>query len=782
MNYYSQLLSRIFQHATGNESPTVIALLGESSEPGVVFPEELLPEGIHKVRIPEFEASPAKALEATNQSRAECVFAFPTILHHLNYSDDWRDRYGRLELPEILAETLMSGELPQPRRQRRRDGRQNELELDLLGAHAAASSHEVQCVVLLVPRFITASQRLSEWRQEFFPAHSATIIEHEHERILEGLGGIIPPALPVSTLIFRRNPGQIRFFKITDSALADGPARIASDLTRLMNQPAGKTRYGYVYNGELSLGYPCSYDFYSEETEQLRRQVSELGQRVHLGEVADVLMGISPGPDRDAQSGEEGVVAIKGRAITFDGRIDLSEETIIVGPERVRHYLQDGDFCIRQIIAANGRLMVGVFEGDGRAVTAAHNVIIIRPHPTLSPAQRKVLLAYLRSPIGYRLADAKQSFSSLRGFIRISPHVLRYFPVPLADEELSSSIEQLSAARSAFVSWIEQIDRESEAIIQEASATGSRARILNAGRLARQRHRAGDQVEEFDYRVRTQFPHPLAYMWRDLKVTGENRYLRLKAVTKAAEGHTCFLALIAILMSRAINQPIAQLEELGRRLSKRPGGTNFGDWFDILKVVNESKAFQNLKGNTPFVEITQLMAGGLWENPVSHLKNIRNDDCHNRIAPDSVSESTINEAEKALECIYRASEFLTDYQLLWITQTRFDSIRQMNRFQYRDLTGDNPLAQLREDQISRSDLETRSLYLRDRRNQLHLFRPLLQYLECPECHQMSTFFLDKYDANQGANNVLLKSFERNSIRTEPIAEDFRHVGIILDSK
>jgi hypothetical protein len=781
MNYYSQLLSRIFQQATGNESPTVIALLGESPEPGVVFPEELLPEGIHKVRIPEFEAFPAKALEATNQSRAECVFAFPTILHRWNYSDDWRDRYGRLELPEILAETLMSGELPQPRRQRRKDGRQNELELDLLGAHAAASSHEVQCVVLLVPRFITASQRLSEWRQEFFPAYSATIIEHEHEGILERLGGVIPPTLPVSTLIFRRNPGQIRFFKITDSALADGPAPIAGDLTRLMNQPAGKTRFGYVYNRELSPEYPCSYDFYSEETENLRRQVSELGQRMQLGEVADVLIGVSPEPGRNAQAGQEEILVINGRAITADGRVDLSEVATYDRPARVRNYLEDGDFCIREF-TSNGRLGVGVFEGDDRAITAAPHVIIIRPHPSLSPAQRQVLLAYLRSPIGYQLADAKQSLSNVHGIIRISPHMLREFPVPVADEELSSSIEQLSGARSAFVSWIEQIDRESEAIIQEASAAGSRARILNAGRLARQRHRAGEQVEEFDYRVRTQFPHPLAYMWRDLKVTGENRYFRLKAVTKAAEGHTCFLALIAILMSRAINQPIAKLEELGRRLSKRPGGTNFGDWFDILKVVNESKAFQNLKGNTPFVEITQLMAGGLWENPVNHLKNIRNDDCHNRIAPDTVSESTVNEAEKALESIYRASEFLTDYQLLWITQTHFNSIRQTNRYQYRDLTGDNPLAQLREDQASRSDLETQSLYLRDRKNHLHLFRPLLQYLKCPECHQMSTFFLDNYDANKGANNVLLKSFERNSIRTEPIAEDFRHVGIILDSK
>ena len=157
---------------------------------------------------------------------------------------------------------------------------------------------------------------------------------------------------------------------------------------------------------------------------------------------------------------------------------------------------------------------------------------------------------------------------------------------------------------------------------------------------------------------------------------------------------------------------------------------------------------------------------------------LRNDDSHGRISSSNVSADVLAEAEKALETVYRATEFLTDYQLLFITDTHFDSIRQINRYHYRDLTGDNALAQLREDQSPRADLEKHSLYLRDRQKHLHLFRPLLQYLECPECHQMSTFFLDTYDPASGGSTVGLKSFERNSVRTEPIAEDFRHVGLL----
>jgi hypothetical protein len=51
-------------------------------------------------------------------------------------------------------------------------------------------------------------------------------------------------------------------------------------------------------------------------------------------------------------------------------------------------------------------------------------------------------------------------------------------------------------------------------------------------------------------------------------------------------------------------------------------------------------------------------------------------------------------------------------------------------------------------------------------------------LECPESHQMSTFFLDTYYGASDKDLVTLKSFERSSVRIEPVAEDFRHVGLL----
>lgn len=789
MNYYPQLLASIFRTTAGTPMPVSIALSGatqnpQPGEPGhgdpYELPSSLLPDEMAAATIEGIEEFPETAYRIVWEAQATCVFAFPPLISRYSYSRDWRDRYGRCELAEILAETLLHGPRPTTEERHQRNNSQENLPFEPNAQPKKSPAPKVDCVVLLVPRHLTSSMRSADWRQQFFPNHSATIIEHDHPNVAEALGMNIHPGVPFSTLVFCPGPGPIRFFKITEAAVAEGADRIAKDLGQLLRQPAGKTRYGYVYQGALDEGYPCSYDYYSEETEKMRQEVGVLGEKVSLSSVADVLRGFMPLPPRLEQGGESGFLMIGGRDITIDGRVDLTEARPHPRPSTVRTYLQDGDFCVREITAANGKLVVGVFESDGRAITASPSVIIVRPHPTLTPAQRQVLLSFLRSPIGYRLADAKQSFSQLQGMVRIQPNVLRDFPVPVADEELSSSIEQLDAARAAFRSWIEEIDRESNAIIEEATAAGSRTRILNAGRLARQRHRAGEQVEELDYRIRTQFPHPLAYAWRKLQVAGNDRYHRLDAVLQAAENHTCFLALVAILISRSVNQPLQSVDVIAKRLSSRKSGTNFGDWLAILQELN-GKAFRPHKGIMPFTEVAEVYADKAWSAAIAKLKTWRDDDCHGRIATTNVPEALLTGAEAALEEVYRSTEFLTDYRLLFITETRFDSIRKINRYHYRDLTGDNTLAQRREDQADRADLESQSLYLMDRQGQLHLFRPLLHYLECPECHLMSTFYLDTYEATKTGEIVGLKSFETNSVRKESVAEDFRHVGLLPQS-
>jgi len=279
-----------------------------------------------------------------------------------------------------------------------------------------------------------------------------------------------------------------------------------------------------------------------------------------------------------------------------------------------------------------------------------------------------------------------------------------------------------------------------------------------------------------DYRIRTQYPLPLAYLWRDWQVSSPDPYRSLRNILKAAEGLTCFFALCALLAGRIANIKIGYANTIANRLAERGGGTNFGDWFAILEEVGKSRKFREMERSVSFFEVTELMRSKAFEEALRLLMVARNDDSHNRIAPNAVPAALLTDLETALTTIYTETAFVADYRLVQVKDSKVDSIRRKTNYEFADLTGDNPLVQIYKDQTDQTEIEDDSLYLRDRIGQLHLFRPFLHYLECPECHLMSTFHLDTYD---GVGNLVgLRSFERNSVRKESFGEDFKWAGLL----
>jgi len=523
---------------------------------------------------------------------------------------------------------------------------------------------------------------------------------------------------------------------------------------------------------------PTRFDSYSEETNQLRRKVGELGEKVRLGDVATILQGYHPLLRKSDPAPEHVELLIIGaRNVTLDGRIDLSATTPRAASGRVTHFLQDGDLCIQRIFSHEGGLVVGLFEGDGRPVTWNNTVLVVRPSEALTAAQRQVLFGFLRSPTAQRLIRVKDLGSHFDRSSQLYAAALADFPVPLADKELVTAIQNLEAAKQGFRDWMREIDEAASAILDQEDTAGTRRTLLQAGQLARQRFRAASQVVDLDYRIRNLFPHPLAYVWREVRVSGPNLYERFRAITKAAEAHTCFLAQLAILTSQISKTPIAYLETMAARLRQRRLGTSFGDWFAIVKEVNQSRAFRSLPNEVPLIELRSLLADNAWEKPAHDLMEWRNDDGHCRVTPATITADVVRDAEEALAKVFRSTEFLTDYRLELITTTRVDSLQHLTRFEYRDLSGDNPLAPLHADESPDSQLEAGSLYLRDPQNRRWLLRPMLHHLECPQCHQMATFFLDSFDGAD-PSTVTLKSFERGSTRAERLAGDFRHVGLL----
>lgn len=756
MSLYPSLLQGIL-NASGakGESPPVALLpadlnLGNprpnADQGQIAFPTHILPEEFQKAHYHSIEEFLEKGEDLVQQNYSSAVFVAPPLIGQRRLPASWRQKHGNLDPSEVLADSLFQKREPSLFEQQ----------------------EEIDMLILLVPSHFLRSASSSRWRQEFFARHAATIVEHDHLEILQQATWV-----NFATVILQRQPGPTKFFKVpADETITID--RITKDLKKLIKHPQGQTQFGYVYQDKLEINYPCSFDFYSQETEALRNQSSVLGEKVALHEIADVLMRYRPVIPHRPQ-GPRAIANfdyLRGRDITSDGRVNLDEVGHQTRLSEGVTFLQDGDFCLREISRTDpdSGLTVGIFEGDGRSIAIGPGMIVIRPKPLLSPEQRRVLLAYLRSSVAGKLAVIKGS--RLGADLRIYPSMLRDYPVPVADKDLTSSLDAIHLAQTAFLQWADECQNAEEAIVRMHDATETRQEILAAGQLARQRHSAGKQVEDLDFRIRTQLPHPIAYLWRESQIGSDGAYSQFRDILKTAESTTCFLALLGIVMARESEKPIGALTTICGQL-QRGSGTNFGNWFSIVEELNQKK-FRSLPTAAPFSALTNFFSDPEVEAALRALMELRNDDSHTRIKHADFTQSDLAKTKDLLTTIFGALDFLTDYKLIQITVTKYDTLLKRTEFQYRDLTGDHPLPSVHTAESSRADLETDSLYMIDQNGEMHLFRPLLHYLKCPECHHLSTFFLDTYPGE--GDKVSLKSFERGSIRKEPFAEHFQTIA------
>lgn len=284
------------------------------------------------------------------------------------------------------------------------------------------------------------------------------------------------------------------------------------------------------------------------------------------------------------------------------------------------------------------------------------------------------------------------------------------------------------------------------------------------------------QVDELSYRLRSGLPHPLAYRWR-IAETAQPTLEGYRDVLECAETAVCFLALVSLVLMRAVNEPVKYLEQMAHRLTHIGHGTNFGDWVAILREVQGRKALKQM-GKAPFYEVARFLDDENINAALSVLGENRNDNSHGRGPHGPEIKEKLSESLTALQTFLGGTEFLSEYPVRYIETTRRDSITGMTNYSYRAIMGDHLVVGLEEGQTDIADLEAGSLYLVDRDGSMYLLRPFLTRRECPECQQWELFFLDKYDRGRG--NCTLKSMEKgHTVEDAGITAVFQHVSMIL---
>ena len=350
-------------------------------------------------------------------------------------------------------------------------------------------------------------------------------------------------------------------------------------------------------------------------------------------------------------------------------------------------------------------------------------------------------------------------------------------PVPLPDETTASALEGLRAARTTFEHWRQQAEQAISSVFDFPSARDARLHLLTSGRKLRQRLIAAEQTDDFRYRLRTQFPHPIAYRWRAVEAAKPDLEGYVQ-VLECAEISTCLLACVAMALAQSVEGvQIRWLGEMAKRLAKRGQGTNMGDWVATLREIQDAKSLRQTAGLIPFYEVSRFLDDDEVNGALQRLKDRRDDQSHGRGPKGSAIAREFDQGITDLEILLRSAEFLTEYPLRYIEATRRDSLQHATEYEYRELMGDHPLVPLQKAQSTDAELEARSLYLVDRNSILHLMRPLLLRQECPVCGSWATFYLDTYDRE--SDTCSMKSMEHgHSVQDQRISSAFRALGLL----
>ena len=295
---------------------------------------------------------------------------------------------------------------------------------------------------------------------------------------------------------------------------------------------------------------------------------------------------------------------------------------------------------------------------------------------------------------------------------------------------------------------------------------------MQAGKRARQRQRAGRSVESLAFRIRTQYPYPLAYRWREVEARGKGLG-GYSSVLACAEATICYLALLAIVGAQVLDVDIGKLVEIGRRLMERGKGIGLGDWIAVLREVGTSKRFRDLK-TFPFPEVLTVLIDEDTNDAVQRLQEARNDQAHGRGPKGAAVVVAIEDRFADLERLLQSAEFLVEYPFRFIDETRRDSLSGLTLIGYRDLMGDHALVPLGSDEHESSEIEAKSVYFLDRAGRYHLTRP---WVTCLERQQPATFHVERYDKK--SDTVTLKSLEHgDTIVDKRLASALRAVGFL----
>jgi len=720
------------------------------------FPKTCLPNGSEVIVIPTTDSFPTDLQQLLNKKKPNRLFLAPPFLHYRFVPERIRSHYPRLNYEVIALQTAL-GALPN-------------------GATVAA---------IMPASFFQGESSRSVRSRLFGQYRPKLLITHAHSvanvKSQAGYDLALKFGLPmygslqVNTVVVGVGSvdRSIRFFKCMKASDVRPLEEHLADLSRLLKQGGGKTNYGYVIREGLPADTPLIHELYDPVFISKQQSIRAIGEIRKLSDLADIRQGISFAQHSQfpvASNTDQPVGIIEGRDIGTEGRINHNDfgYRVKVRPELL---LQKGDLCVGSIF--RGKVRIGEVREDLLPATASNTVLVLRFKPGLSVEAKQTIFAYLRS--AHAAEQLQIRASNLGATYRVTLQGLAGLPVPILDEELSTAVKDINKSIYDLHVWAEEAERQRDTLFEFANPKKEALEIKKLGRLSRQRCDAARLVNDQRHRIRTQFPYPIAFRWRTVDASHPDME-GYTNVLDCAEVAVCYLACMALLLPGLLpGFQIKYANEIKNRLSETGHGTSMGDWVAIVRETKNAKSIRKQLENVPFGELGAF--DDETDQALQRLHKARNDQAHRRGPKGTEIRNAFETCRNDLEVFLEGIEFLTEYPLRLIERAKRDTIMNLTKYEHRDLMGDHPLVPVQTSETKQTDLEE-SLYLVDRSGTLHLIRPFLNRIECPECGRWSLFYLDWYSKKD--NKCSLKSMDHGHSANADgsIIAAFRHVGLL----
>ena len=640
-------------------------------------------------------------------------------------------------------------------------GRPSRYDTSEIAARNVASvlAHEKRFACVLLPRSISGRRSAPLLGEIAAGRHVSTVIELPARELY----GQVPSALRVCVVAFEDNqPPRSVFISVPVRADAE---MVLGEYEPLVTR-GGRTAHGFAIDQPVDVMLGFLPDQLDPERVHRIEEVSAIGEVRRLGDLYEIGRRSNPAvkPRRQPDTGDVPLLSARmirnGRIVADDVERWIASSS---GPP-----LEAGDVVVRAIGRSGSLIQAAEVYEEDLPMIASRSVLVLKAGPKLSSTERRFLVRF----IGSR-RFAEQFVTDGQGFMRVLARDLADARVPIPDSDLLNAFRAVERAADDFDQWRDDATVLLESSLDSDDLQEARHELIGRSNLLRQRAAAARLLDDLDHRVATRYPLPIAYRWR-VAVAEREGSEAMASVLGAYEMLLAYLAIMALTMANASEVDVGHVKNIRQQFTR---GITLGNWRGILEEVAEAKVFRSRSMSYPFREVCGFFRDPRVRRASDRLYSFRNDIAHLRTVGPVKSAGVLKKAWSDLSTLFLAAEFTTEYPLIRVLETRWDTFEGHNTVTYRHLEGAHPIVPRQVSPVQSSTVEIESLYLIDSSGQLHLLRPYMIGEDCQECGQWSTLHPDRCRTEE---LIEYKSFEHGhpNIMSSPVARALADVGFM----